>query len=49
MLAQPGVKARLTALGLAVDCMDAPTLAAREQAYTRAWAEIMRKSGFKPL
>ncbi|MBA4177395.1 MAG: Twin-arginine translocation pathway signal [Leptothrix sp. (in: Bacteria)] len=49
VLAQPEVKARLTALGLAVEFMDAPALAAREQAYTRTWAEIIRKSGFQPL
>lgn len=49
VVAQPEVKARLTALGLAVEFMDAPTLAAREQAYTRTWAEIIRKSGFQPL
>ncbi len=49
VLVQPEVKARLTALGLTVEFMDAPTLAAREQAYTRTWAAIIRKSGFKPL
>lgn len=46
---QPDVKARLTALGLAVDTMDATQLDAREKAYARSWAEIIRKSGFKPL
>jgi tripartite-type tricarboxylate transporter receptor subunit TctC len=49
VVAQPEVKARLSALGLTVEFMDAPTLAAREQAYTRTWAEIIRKSGFQPL
>ena len=49
VVAQPEVKARLSALGLTVDFMDAPTLAAREQAYTRTWAQIIRKSGFQPL
>ncbi|MDP2004683.1 MAG: tripartite tricarboxylate transporter substrate-binding protein [Rubrivivax sp.] len=49
VLVQPEVKARLTALGLTVDFMDAGTLAIREQAYTRTWTEIIRRSGFKPL
>ncbi len=49
VVAQPEVKARLTALGLAVEFMDAGALAAREQAYSKRWAEIIRKSGFTPL
>jgi len=49
VIVQPEVKARLTSLGLAVEFMDAAALAAREQAYTRTWAEIIRKSGFQPL
>lgn len=48
VLAQPEVRVRLTALGLAVEFMDATTLAAREQAYARTWAEIIRKTGFQP-
>jgi len=42
------VKARLSALGLTVEFMDATALTAREQAYTRTWAEIIRRSGFQP-
>ncbi len=49
VLAQHEVQSRLAALGLTVDFMDARTLAAREQAYTRTWARIIRQSGFKPL
>ena len=33
---------------LAVEFMSAPQLAVREQAYTRSWAEIIRKTGFTP-
>ena len=49
VIAQPDVKARLTALGLAVEFMDAGALAAREKTYSKSWAEIIRKSGFTPL
>ncbi len=49
VITQPDVKARLTALGLAVEFMDAGALAAREKTYTKSWAEIIRKSGFTPL
>ncbi|MBK6472261.1 MAG: Twin-arginine translocation pathway signal [Betaproteobacteria bacterium] len=49
VIVQPEVKARLTSLGLVVEFMDAAALAAREQAYARTWAEIIRKSGFQPL
>ena len=49
VVAQPEVKARLSALGLAVEFMDAGALAARERAYSKSWAEIIRKSGFTPL
>lgn len=48
VIAVPEVRERLTALGLAVEFMTAPQLAAREQAYTRSWAEIIRKTGFTP-
>jgi hypothetical protein len=48
VIAQPEVSARLTALGLAVEFMSATQLAQREQAYTRSWAEIIRKTGFTP-
>jgi tripartite-type tricarboxylate transporter receptor subunit TctC len=45
---QPEVNARLTALGLTVEFMTAAQLAAREASYAKAWAEIIRKSGFQP-
>ncbi|MDP1902105.1 MAG: Bug family tripartite tricarboxylate transporter substrate binding protein [Rubrivivax sp.] len=48
VIQQPEVKARLTALGLAVEFMDAGQLATREKAYAKSWAEIIRKSGFQP-
>jgi tripartite-type tricarboxylate transporter receptor subunit TctC len=46
--AQPAVRERLSALGLTVDVMNPAQLAAREQAYTRAWAQIIQRSGFVP-
>ena len=49
VIAQPDVKARLTALGLTVEFMDAGALSAREKTYSKSWAEIIRKSGFTPL
>ena len=49
VIAQPDVKARLTALGLTVEFMDAGALAAREKTYSKSWTEIIRKSGFTPL
>ena len=48
VLAVPEVRERLTALGLAVEFMTASQLGAREQAYARSWAEIIRKTGFTP-
>ena len=48
VLAQPLVRERLTALGLAVEPMSAQQLAARERSYAKRWAEIIRKSGFQP-
>jgi tripartite-type tricarboxylate transporter receptor subunit TctC len=45
---RPEVRERLGQLGLAVDVMSPPQLAAREQAYTRNWAEIIKRSGFQP-
>ncbi|MCK6420878.1 MAG: Bug family tripartite tricarboxylate transporter substrate binding protein [Aquabacterium sp.] len=49
VLAQQEVKERLTAMGLAVEFMTADQLGQRERAYTRAWTDIIRKSGFQPL
>ena len=48
VIAQPDVRERLTALGLAVEFMSASQLGAREQAYSRSWADIIRKTGFTP-
>jgi tripartite-type tricarboxylate transporter receptor subunit TctC len=45
---RPEVRERLGQLGLTVDMMSPSQLAVREQAYTRNWAEIIRRSGFQP-
>ena len=42
------MRARLTALGLDVEFMTSAQLASRERAYAKAWAEIIRASGFTP-
>lgn len=47
-IAVPEVRERLTALGLTVEFMNSQQLAARERAYAKTWAEIIRKSGFQP-
>ena len=48
VLALPEVRDRLSALGLEVEFMTSAQLAARERAYAKAWAEIIRASGFQP-
>lgn len=48
VIAQPDVRTRLTELGLTVEFMNSAQLAARERAYAKSWAEIIRKSGFQP-
>ncbi|HEV6968033.1 tripartite tricarboxylate transporter substrate-binding protein [Roseateles sp.] len=48
VIAQPGVKMRLTELGLSVGMMTAAQLAARERAYAAAWARIIKAGGFQP-
>lgn len=48
VIAQPDVRTRLTDLGLTVEFMNSAQLAARERAYAKSWAEIIRKSGFQP-
>jgi tripartite-type tricarboxylate transporter receptor subunit TctC len=48
VLAQPTVRERLTAMGLAVGFMSGEQLAQRERAYTEVWARIIRDSGFQP-
>ncbi|MDR7272004.1 tripartite-type tricarboxylate transporter receptor subunit TctC [Pelomonas saccharophila] len=45
---QPGVKARLTELGLSVGMMSSAQLATRERAYSAAWARIIKAGGFQP-
>lgn len=46
VVAQPDVRDRLSAMGLAVGFMPQAQLAAREQAYTATWAKIIAASGF---
>lgn len=48
VVALPEVRDRLTGLGLTVAHMPPAQLAARERAYAKTWAEIIRKSGFQP-
>ncbi len=48
VIAQPGVKARLTELGLSVGMMSSVQLATRERAYAAAWAKIIKAGGFQP-
>jgi tripartite-type tricarboxylate transporter receptor subunit TctC len=48
ILNQPGVKARLTELGLSVGMMSATQLAARERAYSATWARLIKAGGFQP-
>jgi tripartite-type tricarboxylate transporter receptor subunit TctC len=46
VLALPDVRERLSAMGLTVGHMPPQQLAQREQAYTQAWARIIKASGF---
>ena len=48
VLQMPEVREQLVALGLTVGHMAPRQLAQREQAYTRAWTAIIRRSGFQP-
>ena len=48
VLGQPGVRARLTELGLSVGLMTAAQLAARERAYSAVWARLIKAGGFQP-
>jgi len=48
VISQPGVRARLTELGLSVGMMTSAQLAARERAYSAAWARIIKAGGFQP-
>jgi tripartite-type tricarboxylate transporter receptor subunit TctC len=49
VMARADVRERMASLGMTVEVMNPEQLAAREQAYTRSWAEIIRKTGFQPL
>ena len=49
VMGRADVRERMAGLGMTVEVMNPEQLAAREQAYTRNWAEIIRKSGFQPL
>ncbi|MNT82727.1 hypothetical protein D3C72_2224950 [compost metagenome] len=46
VVAMPEVRDHLTAMGLTVGHMSPQQLAARQQAYTDAWAKIIKTSGF---
>jgi tripartite-type tricarboxylate transporter receptor subunit TctC len=48
VIARPEVKDKLTAWGLTVGLLPQAQLAARERAYSQAWARIIRSSGFQP-
>lgn len=48
VVAQPELRERLTRWGLTVQFMPQAQLAARERAYSQAWAQIIRRSGFQP-
>jgi tripartite-type tricarboxylate transporter receptor subunit TctC len=47
-IAVPEVKDKLTAMGLSVGYMSGEQLAARERAYSKVWAKIIKDSGFQP-
>lgn len=47
-LTAPGVKDKLTAMGLSVGYMSAEQLGQRERTYTQTWARIIKESGFQP-
>lgn len=48
VVAQPDVRDKLANWGLTVQYMPPAQLAARERAYSQAWAQIVKKSGFTP-
>ena len=48
VVALPDVHERLTAMGLTVGYMSPQQLSAREQAYSRTWANIIKTTGFVP-
>jgi tripartite-type tricarboxylate transporter receptor subunit TctC len=48
VIALPEVRDKLTGWGLAVQFMPQAQIEKRERAYTAAWAQIIRKSGYQP-
>jgi tripartite-type tricarboxylate transporter receptor subunit TctC len=48
VIATPEVRDKLTAWGLTVGLLTQAQLAARERAYSQAWARIIQSSGFQP-
>ncbi|MCM2347057.1 MAG: Bug family tripartite tricarboxylate transporter substrate binding protein [Acidovorax soli] len=48
VVGEPEVRERLTAMGLTVGFMTPQQLAARENAYTDTWRQIIKASGFVP-
>jgi tripartite-type tricarboxylate transporter receptor subunit TctC len=48
VLAQPDVQTKLTNMGLTVGFSSSQQLAAREAAYAKVWAKIIKDSGFVP-
>ncbi|HMM86896.1 Bug family tripartite tricarboxylate transporter substrate binding protein [Azohydromonas sp.] len=48
VVAQPEVRDKLTGWGLAVQFMPQAQIEQRERAYTAAWAQIIRRSGYQP-
>lgn len=48
VIAQPEVRDKLTGWGLAVQFMPQAQIEQRERAYTAAWAQIIRASGYQP-
>jgi tripartite-type tricarboxylate transporter receptor subunit TctC len=48
VIATPETRDKLTTLGLTVGLLPQAQLAARERAYSQAWARIIRASGFQP-
>ena len=48
VLAQPDVMTKLTNMGLTVGFSSSQQLAAREAAYSKVWAKIIKDSGFVP-
>ena len=49
VMGRADVRERMATLGMTVELMNPEQLAARERAYTRSWAEIIRRTGFQPL